>query len=109
MRKRKSKAVSFEANAHKFYKSTEFDEICKAKLPGTLSKSRPGCMLLGMMLSQLHQDWLTSELRLARTKRNPQLSKQKQTSKLSSSDKINEVNSFMGWSIFSAAGVIVLL
>ena len=53
MRKRKSKTVSFEANAHKFYKSTEFDEICKAKLPGNLSKSRPGCMLLGMMLSQL--------------------------------------------------------
>ena len=102
MSKRKSKVVSFEGNIHKFYKSTEFDDICKAKLPGSLSTSRPGCMLLGMMLSKLHQNWLTSALRLARNKRYPHLFKQNQTSNLTLSEENNEVNSFVGWSIFSA-------
>jgi len=102
MRKRKSTTASFEAGVHKFYKSAEFDEICNAKLPGTLSKSRPGCVLIGLMLSKLHQDWLTSALQFARRQRNPELFKKKQTTNLSSSDENNEVNSFVGWSIFSA-------
>ncbi len=84
--------------------STEFDDICKAKLPGSLSKSRPGCVLLGMtMLSQLHQDWLTSALRFAQNKRYPHLFERNLTSNLTVSDENNEVNSFVGWSIFSVS------
>jgi len=98
MRNRKSTTVSFEASVHKFYNSAEFDEICNAELPGTLSKSRPGCVFLGLMLSKLHQDWLTSALQLARRQRNPELFEKKQTSNLSTSDENNEVNSFVGWS-----------
>ena len=102
MRKRKSRTVSFEARVHKFFKSAEFDEICKENLPGNLGNSCPGCVLLGLMLSQLHQDWLRLALKHIWEHRHPELFKQKQGSSLTAADENNEVNSFVGWSIFSA-------
>ncbi|KAL7490678.1 hypothetical protein ACHAWT_000225 [Skeletonema menzelii] len=102
MTKRHSLTISFEAQMHNFFKSTDYDDICTAHLPASLSESHPGCMLIGLMLSKLYKDWLTSALQSARQKRNPELFTRKQTSNLSEADQNNEVNSFVGWSIFSA-------
>jgi hypothetical protein len=87
---------------HNFFKSADFDEICKDKLPGNLGGSRPGCVFLGLMLSKMYKDWLALALQSVQRKSNPALFTQMETSNLSTSDENNEVNSFVGWSIFSA-------
>ena len=94
MRKRCDGNTSFEADAHN-------DEICGAHLPGNLGKSHPGCMLLGLMLEELLVDWLALALRMFRERNNPELFRQKQND-IKPAEANNEVNSFVGWSIFSA-------
>lgn len=102
MKKRKNPTVSFEARMHNFFKSTEYDNICTAHLPPTLSGFHPGCMLLGMMLSKVFKDWLTSALQSVWKKKYKGLLEKNDTSTLSAADENNEVNNFVGWSIFSA-------
>ena len=102
MTKRQSLTLSFEAQVHNFFKSSDYDDICTEYLPASLSESHPGCMLLGLMLSKLYKDWLTSALEEARRSRNPELFATKQASDLSVAEENNEVNTFVGWSIFSA-------
>eukprot|EP00986_Skeletonema_menzelii_P020755 scaffold32210_cov114-Skeletonema_menzelii.AAC.1 len=101
MRNRTDNNTSFEAAAHNFYKSEEFDVMCGDNLPGNLGKSHPGCVLLGLMLAELLVKWLALALRMFRQTINPELFRKKQNA-LTSAEENNEVNSFLGWSIFSA-------
>ena len=102
MRKRRDKSTSFEVETHKFFKSKEFDELCGVHLFGNLGESHVGCVMLGLMLAELLLDWLALSLRWARQKSNPELFQKKQDQRLTPAEENNEVNSFVGWSIFSA-------
>ncbi|EJK73782.1 hypothetical protein THAOC_04576 [Thalassiosira oceanica] len=71
-RKSKNTDYSFEFQLHCFHRSTEFDDIIK-DLPGNLSQYRPGCVVLCMILAEMHQNWLTMALEQYYRKTNPAL------------------------------------
>ena len=94
--------VSFEFDLHEFHRSEEFLLICWEFLPGRLAYHHGGCVMLCISLSELFIEWLKTTMMDERKKRNPELFKKGKEECFTMAEQNNEVNSFIGWSIFSS-------
>ena len=101
MKKRKDENNSFEYDLHSFHRSPEFSGLCKSQLPGSLSDSHPGCVMLYLCLARFHSVWLQDALCGDRKTRNPELFLKKSHRKMTTAEENSEVNRFYGWAIYS--------
>ena len=81
MKRRKDEGMSFEYDLHSFHRSTDFSQLCQTQLPGTLSDSHPGAVILYLYLARFHLIWLKEALYEARKIRNPELFQEKSIAK----------------------------
>ena len=93
--------MSFEYDLHAFHRSPVFSRLCQSELPGTLSDSHPGCVILCLCLARFHSVWLKDALYEVRNIRNPELFQKKMNCKMTTAEENSEVNQFFGWSIYS--------
>ena len=101
MTKRTNEGISFEYDVHAFHRSPDFSRMCQSELPGTLSDSHPGCVILYLCLARFHSVWLKDALYEARKIRNPELFQKKMNRKMTTAEENSEVNRFFGWAIYS--------
>lgn len=104
--KRKSDSYSFEFGLHEFHRSELFAELCWGSMPGRLADDHAGCSILCTVLAEIHLRWVKDALRQDRRTRNPELFYVMPNQSLTIAEQNNEVNSFVGWSVFSCLELI---
>ena len=102
LRQRNDDQNSFEYDLHQYFMLEEFALLCWNQLPGRLSNTHPGCVMLFLSLVRMHLVWLKDALFDSRKQRNPELFFKPTTRCLTPEEENSEVNRFLGWSIFSS-------
>ena len=93
--------MEYKTEVFSFLRSSDFKEKCKASLPGNLTCSNSGLVILAICLDKQMMTYTRNALLETRKSRNPELFARKAQDALSSAEENSEVNRFVGWAIFS--------
>ena len=106
LKQRKNDTYSFEYGLHEYYRSIDFAHLYWEEAPRRLANNHAGCVILCIVLGEIHLRWVKDAFRSDRRHRNRELFYKVSTHALTPAEKNNEVNSFVGWSIASTLKLV---